>query len=667
MRKLSTKMVIIYAILVFIVSTILTMANIVLSGKELVQTSEDYLKDSAVSEAKYISQYMGTYLSTMEALSNVEALKDNSLSPKEKGDFFKTEFDKHGFMFLGQVDLNGKGVSLDSDEIEFDSSEREYFIDVRERDRAVFSNVNVDMITGNLINTFIAPIKDGSRTVSYLLADIPATELSYVTSDFKYKKTGKAIIIDNAGRVVASNNQEDVLNQKNFIAEGNEFGKFISEVVKATEAGEATIKYNGKDHIIGYAPIEGSMWYILTIVERDDAVANVLKLAITSTILTIILILIANTITYVLSKNIINPVVVATDILKRQADLDFTNDESKVDAISKNMKINDERGEMTRALVTLNDSINEAMKSTAREANTLNSSAMQLNSVSGQTSIAADEIARTVEEIATGATNQAKETESGFNEMSNMEEALNTSADIILKLNDANARVEESKEKGMGAINDLIEKSQRNLEASKVVSEEIFETSEGAKKIRESAEMIQSIAEQTNLLALNAAIEAARAGESGRGFAVVAEEIRKLAENSSKFTEEIRTVVNELTSRIDSAVKAVEDSEGIVREQFDGVEATRGQFEEIAEAISVSNDMISELNQSQEVLNQRKNNMMKVIENLSAIAEENAAGTEETSATVEEQTAQIMEIANSVESLSEVSSHLNDIISKFKL
>lgn len=361
--------------------------------------------------------------------------------------------------------------------------------------------------------------------------------------------------------------------------------------------------------------------------------------------------------------SIVKPIAGVTEIISKQSRLDFSFDQNS--AVAKYIKKADEIGVMTRALKVMEDNVREFIIKTSQASEQVAAASEELTATSQQSATASEEVAKTIEEIARGASEQAKDTEQSASNVQDLGNMLEKDAEYLAELNQAATDIDYKKNEGFSILKDLIRKTQQNNEAAKTIHEIIISNNESAIKIETASAMIQNIATQTNLLALNAAIEAARAGEAGKGFSVVADEIRKLAEQSNSFTNEIKVVIDELKTKSQNAVNKVQDVISIVDTQANSVKLTEDKFAQIALSIDQVKSIIQKLNASSESMEANKSTILNLMENLSAIAEENAAGTQEASASIEEQTAAIEEIANSSESMAQIAEELRRLIQKF--
>jgi len=393
----------------------------------------------------------------------------------------------------------------------------------------------------------------------------------------------------------------------------------------------------------------------------NDAInKNIISWAVQIALLLTVLILTI----WLVSKNVkesINRILVKID---RLADYKLTSEPDPMD--DKLNERSDEIGEIFRSLNKMQNNLIELVNSIFKEADLVVKESEQLSVASTQSAAASVEVTKTIDEIAQGAMDQARETESGATRNQELGRIIDSNQGIVKNLNQLVVDVDQLKTEGLNTIRELVVKTDESSNISGEVQKVISDTSESAMKIEKASSMIKNISEQTNLLALNAAIEAARAGEAGRGFAVVADEIRKLAEQSNSFTDEIATVIEELSNKVSYAVETMDKSIDINKDQVESVQLTSRKFEDIQNAIDKMRESIEDLNKSGLDMNEKKDELVTIIENLAAISEENAAGTEEVSASSQEQTATMEEINNTSANLAGLAKEMKKAVAKFE-
>ena len=286
-------------------------------------------------------------------------------------------------------------------------------------------------------------------------------------------------------------------------------------------------------------------------------------------------------------------------------------------------------------------------------AESLNSLILNINEAVQATASAATEISSSTEEMAAGAQEQSVQTSevaSAVEEMTRtiLETSKNTET-AALSANGAKSIAEKGKTK----VDNTKHSIEKIVESSLKVAGIVASLAKQSEQIGEITQVINDIADQTNLLALNAAIEAARAGEQGRGFAVVADEVRKLAERTSKATKEIADTIKAVQTEAIVADKAMEEANILVREGMDNTKEVESFLLEITTGATKVADLVSQISAASEEQSSAAEQITKNIESINNVTQESASG--------------IQQVAGAAEDLNRLTNNLQSLIERFKV
>lgn len=298
-----------------------------------------------------------------------------------------------------------------------------------------------------------------------------------------------------------------------------------------------------------------------------------------------------------LGRSITRPLgVMQRAIIRTASELDF-RDTVKVDS-------NDEVGATLQAY-------NELLEK-------LRSSFADIQAVAAKMASITAEVDKTSKEIAE---NSQMQSDASSGMAAAIEELTVSISMVATQAQDASVHTQESRAKadqGAEVILNTVSGIQTISDSVREASSRIDALRHDSESISSVANIIKEIADQTNLLALNAAIEAARAGEQGRGFAVVADEVRKLAERTSKSTQEISTLLSQMQG---SAKQAVDTMAAAVREVEAGVENAQEAGRSINEIKDGSGTVVSAVEEISEAVREQSAASTSISQRIEQIAQ----------------------------------------------
>ena len=543
---------------------------------------------------------------------------------------------------------------------------------------SIFSYITapyVDEETGEQIITVCQEVKYKDVVQGVVAMDIDASALADYVENIRLLNTGFVMLVDEQGNIVVDS-------ESNTFADGTvadlEFFAPLTEELDKLEEQKAQLEENedpaaddivlqasytmraeGRDCAITAMTDRITGWRLLGCISDQENQKNLININ-RGTLMAGVIGLIFGCVIAVLTALSFNrEIKKLQNATHRVAGGDF----------SEKIKVtrSDEFGVLETNFNGMMDDVSGLIHAVEDKSNHILEVAGGISEVAGNTKTTIEQVTQAIDSVAQGAVKQAESTQEANTEVEHLKNSLDETKEYVSGMNGMTEKANEVSTEGIESVKDLIEKSGKTAEKSKVSLEVMNEMVESIDKIFYISDTIADITSQTNLLSLNASIEAARAGEMGKGFAVVADEIRKLADESKESTDEIKKIITEITEKSKLVESTMQENEVLQTEQQEAINRTEEIFGEIMKQIEMLGSGMERINALNDTMSANKDLVVDKMGTIASVSEQSAAATEEVNASTEQVNVTMEEISEHTETLQAIAKDLMETINRFKL
>jgi methyl-accepting chemotaxis protein len=327
----------------------------------------------------------------------------------------------------------------------------------------------------------------------------------------------------------------------------------------------------------------------------------------------------------------------------------------------------DETHDLTAAINVMIQNLRELVGHIRNSSRKLAGAAREINGTAVSISASTGEVAKTMELISHGAENQAGQVERSSRIIKETAISIELVAARARESSRSARETSLTARRGADLAGDTLELMKDFFVRVEELGARFELFNSRLQRVGKVAEFIHEVSRQTNLLALNASIEAVRAGEYGKGFGVVADEVRRLADSTSRSAEEINELIENLRDESQHVHERLLESSRTIRDGKKKVDITAAAFGEIISSVQETERRANSIADLSQMQMEGSGKMVQAIDEIARVADANAAATEEVSTATEEQLAAMQDMALATRDLAHLADDLEQVVQKFVL